>query len=225
MEKLFESLFTDGIAFYEYFIVIAISIVLGFLISFVSKYKSKSSRMFYLANIILPMIVSIVIMFVNGNLGLGVAVAGAFSLVRFRSANGNAKEITIIFISMAIGLGLGTGYIAYTVIFTVIASLIIFIFERFDLFKEKDTNEKILKVTIPEVLDFDGAFNDILNTYTTNSVLLKTKTSNMGSLYILTYKISFKENVNEKSFLDELRTRNGNLEIQLSKVEDEVYAL
>ncbi len=158
-----------------------------------------------------------VIMLVNGNLGTGVAVMGAFSLIRFRSIPGTAKEINSIFLAMALGLATGTGYIAAAGVFIVIVGGIYILYNSISFGEQKQT-EKELKITIPEGLDYTGIFDDLFARYTTKSELTKVKTSNMGSLYKLEYHIRLKDPAQEKKLLDELRCRNGNLEISLGKV-------
>ena len=223
MENLFESVFkqsdgTTSVTIPMFFLVIGVAIAMGVIISLFAYYKGKSSKSFYIANSLLPMAVAMVIMLVNGNIGVGVAVAGAFGLVRFRSAQGSAKEIAVIFISMAIGLGLGVGYVAYSVLFGIIAGVALIILGYVKLWDKKSNEEKTLKITIPENIDYQNVFDDIFEKYTKKYDLLKTKSSNMGSLFILTYEIILKDKSAEKKFLDEIRCRNGNLEIQLSRV-------
>lgn len=223
MENLFESVFkqsdgTTSVTIPMFFLVIGVAIAMGVIISLFAYYKGKSSKSFYIANSLLPMAVAMVIMLVNGNIGVGVAVAGAFGLVRFRSAQGSAKEIAVIFISMAIGLGLGVGYVAYSVLFGIIAGVALIILGYVKLWDKKSDEEKTLKITIPENIDYQNVFDDIFEKYTKKYDLLKTKSSNMGSLFILTYEIILKDKSAEKKFLDEIRCRNGNLEIQLSRV-------
>lgn len=223
MENLFESVFkqsdgTTSVTIPMFFLVIAVAIAMGVIISLFAYYKGKSSKSFYIANSLLPMAVAMVIMLVNGNIGVGVAVAGAFGLVRFRSAQGSAKEIAVIFISMAIGLGLGVGYVAYSVLFGIIAGVVLIILGYVKIWDKKSDDEKTLKITIPENIDYQSVFDDIFEKYTKKYDLLKTKSSNMGSLFILTYEIILKDKSAEKKFLDEIRCRNGNLEIQLSRV-------
>jgi hypothetical protein len=223
MENLFESVFkqSDGttkVTIPMFFLVLGISLLMGIIISIIAKYKGKSTKSFYVANAILPAAVAMVIMLVNGNIGVGVAIAGAFGLVRFRSAQGSAREIAIIFISMAIGLAMGVGYVAYGVIFGIISGLALIGFSYIKVWDKKNNEEKMLKITIPENIDYQTVFDDIFEKYTKNYTLTKAKSTNMGSLFILTYEISLKDKNSEKKFVDELRCRNGNLEIQLSRI-------
>ena len=162
--------------------------------------------------LLIPVIVQMVIMLVNDNVGAGVAVMGAFSLVRFRSAPGSAKEIVSIFLAMATGLATAKGYIALAAVFVIVISLIMII-STYVRFKEKDDLVRELKITIPEDLNYAHEFDDLFDTYTKRSKLLNVKTTNMGSLYKLSYEVELKSEDNVQSFIDDLRTRNGNLEI------------
>lgn len=199
-----------------FIICTAVSLILGIGTAFLSMFKAKCSQSFAITLAILPTIVQIVIMLVNGNIGAGVAVAGAFSLVRFRSVPGTAKEIGSIFLAMAIGLATGMGYVALAAIsFVTIAA--VWILLTVVHFGQCDASERVLKITIPENLDYDGLFDDVFNTYLKNFSLDKVKTSNMGTLYELQYLITLKGDRVPKAFLDELRCRNGNLNIVCCK--------
>ena len=158
------------------------------------------------------MMVMMLIMFVSGNIGVGIGVAGAFSLIKFRSAQGSAKELCYLFLSTAIGLACGTGYIGIAVIFTVImlAILILLTISRFG---EAGDRERTLRITIPESLNYTEVFDDLFEKYTDKCDLLKVRTTNMGSLFRLQYRLSLKDASKEKEFIDELRIRNGNLDI------------
>lgn len=174
---------------------------------------------------LLPAVVCVVIMMVNGNIGTGIAVAGAFSLVRFRSIPGNAKEISTIFIAMGAGLIAGVGYLGYAVLFTIIvcAAMIILNVTKFGQMKEN--NELVLRITIPESLNYIHTFDDIMEKYTAKSELVSVKSTNMGSMFKLQYNIILVDTDKEKEFIDALRTRNGNLEIAISKQEANVNEL
>ncbi|MGN0601825.1 MAG: DUF4956 domain-containing protein [Oscillospiraceae bacterium] len=202
----------------------AASLVLGLIISLVFRYKNKASKSFLITLAMLPAIVQMVIMLVNGNLGTGVAVMGAFSLVRFRSAPGNAKDICSIFLAMATGIATGTGNIFIAAVFTVILCAVNIAYNFIPFIKDKN-EEKLLKITIPENLDYSGVFDDLFDKYTKKSELIQVKTTNMGSLFKLDYNIIFKDLVNEKEFLDELRCRNGNLEISCGRPVSEIEQL
>lgn len=218
---MFESIFSDGtVTTVSFFIVLGVALVAGLIYAFLTSYKSKSSKSFFICTTLLPMAVAAVIAIVNGNLGIGVAIAGAFGLVRFRSAPGTAKEIAIIFIAMAAGLAFGTGYLAYGAIFLLGSGIILFIFNRVMLkTKSSKSKEKIINVTIPESLDYTTVFDDIFTEYTTSNELEKVKSVNMGSMFKLTYHVTLKTLENEKAMIDAIRTRNGNLEIQCSRAD------
>lgn len=199
-----------------FLICTAVSLVLGLLTAALCMYKNRSSQSFVLALAVLPTVVQVVIMLVNGNIGAGVAVAGAFSLVRFRSASGSAREISLIFLSMAIGLATGMGYVVLAGLFFVILAAFLLALQslRFGAGRE---NVRELKITIGEDLDYDGLFDDLFQKYTTSAELERVKTTNMGTLYELRYNIVLRDEHNTKAFLDELRCRNGNLNIVCGK--------
>ena len=202
-----------------FLICTAVSIVLGILTALVYMFRNRCSQSFAITLAVLPAIVQVVIMLVNGNIGAGVAVAGAFSLVRFRSAPGTAKEIGAIFLAMAIGLATGMGYVTLAVLFFVIIGTFMLLLNLVK-FGDGDRAERSLKITIPENLDYDGIFDDLFTQYTERATLEKVKTSNMGTLYELQYSIVLKSKEIPKAFIDELRTRNGNLNITCSKVSE-----
>ena len=193
-----------------------VSCILGYFISIIYKYKNSYSKSLVITLALLPMIVQTVITLVNGNLGTGVAVMGAFSLIRFRSAPGGAKEITAIFMAMAVGLAVGTGYYLLAFVFVLLIGTANIVYEKLDIGKSKE-NEKLLKITIPEDLDYETLFDDILSEYLNSWELIQVKTTDMGSLFKLSYQVCFKDNMSSKAFIDELRCRNGNLEIALSR--------
>ncbi|MBO4374398.1 MAG: DUF4956 domain-containing protein [Lachnospiraceae bacterium] len=195
------------------------SLVLGLVIALVFMKNSNCSKSYLITLVLMPMLVEAVIMMVNGNLGTAVGVMGAFSLVRFRSMPGTSREIMGIFLAMAVGVATGTGYIGYAAAFTLIACLVLLILETKG-FGNTDSAEKELKITIPESLDYTGVFDDIFNKYTGKSELMKVKTTNMGSMYDLSYRIRLLDAKKEKEFIDELRTRNGNLGIMCGRISE-----
>ncbi|MBQ9721450.1 MAG: DUF4956 domain-containing protein [Oscillospiraceae bacterium] len=199
-----------------FFLCTAVSLILGLGAAALSMYKNKYSQSFVLTLAMLPAIVQLIIMLVNGNIGVGVAVAGTFGLVRFRSANGTAKEIGSIFLVMAIGLATGMGYLALAAVFFAIMAVFTLILTTLN-FGAGAAGERELRVTIPENLDYDGLFDDLFQKYTRSSELERVKTTNMGTLYELSYKIVLKNAYSTKAFLDELRERNGNLTIVCGK--------
>ena len=199
-----------------FLICTAVSLTLGIGTALVGMFKAKCSQSFAITIAILPAVVQMVIMLVNGNIGAGVAVAGAFGLVRFRSAPGTAKEIGVIFLAMAIGLATGMGYVALAAIFFVIIAAAMIILTSVS-FGAKDSSERTLKITIPENLDYDGLFDDLFEKYTKEHSLEKVKTSNMGTLYELNYRVVLKTAQIPKEFIDEIRCRNGNLNVICGK--------
>ena len=195
----------------------AASVALGIGVALSYMYKNTYSKNFVVTLTLLPAMVQLVIMIVNGNLGAGVAVMGAFSLVRFRSIPGSAKEISSIFFAMAIGLATGMGYLMVAFLFLLIIGFMTFFLNTIH-FGEQKRIEKELRITIPENLDYVGLFDDVFQSYTKRADLIRVKTTNMGSLYELTYRILLKGNDLEKAFIDELRCRNGNLNIICGRV-------
>ena len=193
------------------------SILAGFAISYIYMYTGKYTKNFSIALVILPVLIQVVIMLVNGNLGTSVAVLGAFSLVRFRSVPGSSKEICSIFFAMAIGLATGMGYLTFALLATVMVGLIFVILYKTS-FGEVKQDEKELRITIPENLDYTEIFDDLFETYTSEYTLDKVKTTNLGSMYELHYHIILKDQTKEKNFIDDLRCRNGNLTIICSRV-------
>jgi uncharacterized membrane protein YhiD involved in acid resistance len=190
----------------------AVSLVLGVGTAFIFMFRNTYSKGFVVTLALLPSIVSLVIMMVNGNIGAGVAVAGAFSLVRFRSIPGGAKEICSIFFAMALGLTVGMGYVAAAALFFVIIGAVMLLLSVIS-FGEQRGSERELKITIPENLDYEGLFDDIFQKYTKNVELIRAKTTNLGTLYELHYHITLCGQSISKDFLDALRCRNGNLNI------------
>ena len=191
------------------------SLLLGAMIAFVFSRGEKTSKSFSLTLILLPAIVQMVIMLVNGDVGTGVAVMGAFGLVRFRSAPGSAKEICAIFLAMAAGLACGTQHLTVAFAFTLFICIVSFVISAVS--KTTASGEKCLKIVIPESLDYGTVFNDIMKKYTERCELDEVKTTNMGSLFKLSYTIVLKDASQEKAMIDEIRERNGNLEISCGR--------
>lgn len=207
-----------GITMESFFLCIGVALVIGFLLALTYRKKSKSSPGFLVTLAILPAVVAMIILMVNGNLGAGVAVAGTFSLVRFRSVPGTAKEICALFIAMAAGLAAGMGYLLFAVLFTIVLSLVnLFYNSKIMGSFYGGTQERQLRITIPEDLDYTDIFDDIFEKSLKTHELAEVKTTNMGSLFRLTYHVTLKDGVAEKKMLDELRVRNGNLEISFSR--------
>ena len=152
---------------------------------------------------------------INGNLGTSIAILGAFSLIRFRSIQGQAKDLLSIFFAMMVGLACGMGHILFAVVITIIAVIAILFFSYTN-FLEPNQNQRVLKIVIPEDLDYEEIFDEIFEKYTSRAKLVRMKTMNMGSLYKLTYDVTIKNNIKEKEFLDEIRVKNCNLKVLLS---------
>lgn len=217
---MISSLFTlTSAELIEFLSSAAVSLILGVVIAAFHTYKNTYSKNFIITLAILPVIVQAVIMVVNGNIGTGVAVMGAFSLVRFRSVPGNSREIASVFLAMAAGLAAGTGELTLAILLTVVVEAMVILMVCFA-GGSGSMASRILKVTIPENLDYQGIFDDVFSEYTSFSKLSKVKTVNMGSLYELNYDITLKDEKKEKSMLDEIRMRNGNLTVVCGRVPD-----
>jgi len=200
--------------------------VIGIIMALAYMYRTRYTKSFVVTLALLPAVVCVVIMMVNGNVGTGVAVAGAFSLVRFRSVPGTAKEIGTLFLAMGAGLIAGMGYIGYAFLFTVILCAIFMLYNRLDFGAKKNAAVyKTMQITIPEDLDYSGIFDDIFAEHTTSCELMRVKTTNMGSMFKLTYNITLRDASREKEMIDKIRCRNGNLEISVSKQDTTVAEL
>lgn len=217
---------TQIISVTDFLLCIGCSLLIGVILAFGYTYKSRYTKSFIVTLILLPTVVSVVIMMVNGNIGTGVAVAGAFSLVRFRSVPGTAKEIVMLFLAMGSGLICGMGYLGYALLFSVIMMALTILNNHLDFGVKKNTAVyKTLNVTIPEDLDYSDVFKTILDKYTSSHELIRVKTTNMGSMFRLTYNIVLRNPDKEKEMIDDLRCRNGNLEISVSKQENSAAEL
>lgn len=230
LEKIFTGLFESGtaqnISLAPFVICLVSSLVIGTFMALAYKHKSRCSQSFVITLAIIPAAVAMVIMLVNGNVGAGVAVAGAFGLVRFRSVPGTAKEIGAIFTAMGAGLACGMGYIGYAALFAVIVCAATLLYEVTGFGTNKNgEKQKRLNVTIPEDLDYTSIFDDLFEKYTNAHKLVTVKTTNMGSLFKLTYDIELKSTEQEKQFIDEIRCRNGNLEINITEQQNVVCEL
>ena len=211
---MFESILSSSLTITSCLVCFVVSIVLGFIIAVVHNINKNSNKNFLVTLILLPLIVNVIIMMVNGNLGTSVAILGAFSLIRFRSTPGSSKDLLSIFLAMAVGLSTGMGQIYFALMFTFIACGLIVLLEKTNILS--GYNSKILKIVVPEDLDYEGIFDDVFNKYTDKSELLKSKTINMGSLYELEYRIVIKNGIKEKNLIDDIRIKNGNLKVMLS---------
>jgi hypothetical protein len=219
LESTFASLYnaSTGITLQTFLICVGAALVLGAVMAVVYCFRTVHSASFTVTLALLPATVAVVIMMVNGNLGAGVAVAGAFSLVRFRSTPGTAKEISAIFIAMAVGLACGMGYPGFALIFAGIMCAMTLLYALTNFGGQRHASlSRVLRITVPEDLDYPTVFDDLLEKYTTKANLTGIKTTNLGSLNRLTYELVLRKSGTEKQFIDELRCRNGNLEISMS---------
>ena len=203
-------------------IIIGASIILGLIISISYMKTSKEEVVtsgFAVTLIMLPAIISIIILLVGNNVARAFSLAGAFSIIRFRSEPKDPKDISYIFFTLAVGLSAGMGYVGYAVLFTIILCLIMFIL-KFINYGEADKSFFELRITIPENLNYENVFDDVLKKYTSSWMFKKVKTKEFGSLFEINYTVVMK-NENQKKFIDELRCRNGNLGVVLSVPQEE----
>ena len=200
----------------DFIICSAVSLVLGLLLALVHMYKNDYSKNMIIMLVVLPFAVQVMLMLVKGSFGTSIAVMGAFSLVRFRSATGNAREIMSILCGVTVGLAMSLGYVAIAAITFVMISLIVIVLTTLN-FGVKRNSDRTLKITIPEDLDYEGVFDDIFDKFTSKCEVLRVRTTNMGSLYELTYDIVLKKGVSEKEFIDTIRCRNGNLTVMCGR--------
>ncbi len=219
LDKLFQPIFENGFTAGGYLICTLASLLLGAAVAWAAVRKSAYTKGFVLTLVLIPAVVQTVIMLVNGSVGMGIAVAGAFSLVRFRSVPGTAREIAALFSALGIGLATATGYIGIAVLFalTVCAVMVVISVIRFP--NEKG-EQRELKITVPESLNCSGAFTDIFEKYTESAKLVSVKTTSMGSLFKLHYRVVMKKCGEEQNLINELRCRNGNLEIAVGVAEE-----
>ena len=224
LDKIFKGIFDSDtmqvVSVSDFMLCVGVALLAGLIIALGYMRKTKYTKSFVVTLAILPAVVCVVIMMVNGNVGAGVAVAGAFSLVRFRSVPGTAKEIGTIFLAMGAGLIAGMGYLGFSMLFTVIMSLVVMVYNSFGFGAERNMSKyKTIKITIPEDLDYTGVFEDIFSEYATRQELVQVKTTNMGSMFKLTYDVVLKDLSKEKEMIDDIRCRNGNLEVLVSRQE------
>ena len=217
---LFANIFTPGnFSFDQFLLCLATALVAGLIISLMDTLRGNThSKSFVVTVALIPSIVCVILLAVGNNIGAGIAVAGAFSLVRFRSIPGTAEEIGFIFLAMATGLLIGIGYLAYAIIFALVVGGIYVGLASLKYgsaeFKE---NVQILKVTIPENLEYNSQIETVVDEYTSFNELINMRSVNMGSMFRLTYRVILKDKTAQKRFIDALRVRNGNLEISISR--------
>lgn len=215
MESIFQGNTSETISFTDFLICTGVSLLLGIIIAAIHMVRNNHTRSFVITLALVPAIVQMIIMLVNGNVGTGIAVMGTFSLIRFRSAQGTAREIGSIFLAMAVGLAMGTGHIGLACLAALILGGISLLLELLH-FGETSRKEMRLRITIPESLDYTQVFDEVFEKYLSKWNLVQVKTTNLGSLFKLEYQIVLKDNKLEKEMLDDLRCRNGNLEILCS---------
>lgn len=213
---MFSSILTNGdLTISSVLLCSGVSLILGVFIALVHKWTSTYSKNFLITLAVLPVLVETIIFMTSGNLGTSFAIAGAFSLIRFRTLPGTSKEIMSVFYAMTIGLAVGMGQVLFATIITILVGLMIIILSK-SKFGENSNVGKILKVTMPEDMDYETVFDEIFNKYLNNYKLESVKTVNMGSLFELTYMVNSKNGISEKKFIDEIRIKNGNLKVSLS---------
>ena len=221
LDNIFKGIFdtdlTKVISVTDFLMCVGVSLALGLILTLCYTVKTRYTKSFAVTLALLPAVVCVVIMMVNGNVGAGVAVAGAFSLVRFRSVPGTAKEICALFLAMGAGLIAGMGYLGFAALFTSVMCLMLLLYNSLEpVAKRNAAAYRELTVVIPEDLNYTGVFDDIFKTYTTEHTLIRVKTTNMGSMFKLTYHVTLRDAAQEKEMIDKLRCRNGNLEISAS---------
>ena len=213
---MFNTILTETLTPMTFGICLGTAFILGLIVSLIHGRTSRANKDFLTTLAVLPTLVAMAILLVNGNLGTGVATVGVFSLVRFRSIPGNARSIMSVFFAMAIGLAVGTGYIAFATIFTIVIGLIILVLDKLN-FGAGNMMEKKLTILVPEDMDYTTMFDEIFAKYTTAHELEMSKTTNMGSLFELVYNVRLKNDINEKNLIDDIRVKNGNLKVMLSQ--------
>lgn len=213
---MINSIITTPITIPQFLVCLGTALVLGILSSLIFSFRNRHSSSWKLSVALLPAIVTLIIMMVNGNIGAGLAVAGAFALVRFRSSQGNAREITALFLSVAMGLACGMGYLIVAVIFFLVMDSTVLVLTLIR-FGENESALRQLKIVIPESLDYDELFDDLFRKYTERAELIRVKTTNMGTLYELRYELVPKPGISSKAFIDEIRCRNGNLNVSYGR--------
>ena len=223
---IFDTAMTDVIGIGDFLLCLGCALAAGLLLALGYLYRSRSTKSFVITLALLPAVVCVVIMMVNGNVGTGVAVAGAFSLVRFRSVPGTAREISMLFLAMGAGLIAGMGYLGYSLLFAALLCLVSMVYVRLDFgTSRKAALCKTVQITVPEDLNYTQALEEVLQEFTRSYELVRVRTTNMGSLFRLTYDVVLLQPGREKEMIDALRCRNGNLEITVSRPESGVAEL
>lgn len=222
---MFNSIFADGaLTAADVLPALGLALLLGFAIALYYTKKNSATRSFAYTLALLPLITATVIMAVNGSLGAGIAVAGSFSLIRFRSAQGSGQEILALFLAAAVGLCLGAGYAAMACLLTLLC-LAFHALLSVCKFGQAAENQRELRITLPENLDDEGLFDDLLNTYFTSCELIRIRTVDMGTAYQLIYRGTLRDAGNARRLLDKVRERNGNLPVSMGKVTDDRHEM
>ena len=213
---MFDSIYSATVTPAQFFTMAAAALISGFLYSWIMSFRVRSTKRFFIVSALIPFVVSAVITFVSGNIGAGVAIGGAFGLIRFRSAPGSADEIAAILVAMGAGIAFGMGYIAYGVIILLAMAVLFLLLSQVHFFEHSGmTEDRLLRITVPETLEYSGAFDGAFDRYLKKAEPTGVKTTGMGSMFRLSYKIQMRDPAEEKQYIDELRTRNGNLEISI----------
>ncbi|MCF0142534.1 MAG: DUF4956 domain-containing protein [Parasporobacterium sp.] len=216
---MLNSVITTPITFTGLILVLLVSLALGILTALVFSFRSRVSSSLGITLAILPVAMSVVVILINGNLGIAVAVAGGFTLVRFRSIAGTGKEISAVFTVMALGVVCGMGYLGIAAIFFAVVAIVTLVLTALKFGERR--KEKLLKITIPEDYDYTGLFDEVFSKYNIKASIEKIKTTNMGSLIDVTYKVVLPGDTLTKEMLDDLRAKNANLGIMLGNIESE----
>lgn len=217
---MFESIIGAQITLETFLICTAVSLVLGLGLALLARIKNRTTKSFALCLALLPAVVEVVIMLVNGNIGAGLGVAGAFSLVRFRSAQGTARDIALLFFSVALGLTTGMGYVLLAVLFFCIVGAFLAALTLTG-FAASEDRDRLLRVQIPESMEFDGLLDDLLAQYADKADLISVKSTNLGTIYELQYELRLKTSKVPKELLDGIRCRNGNLNVICNRIPEE----
>ena len=213
---MFDSIYSLTVTPQQFFLMAAVSLLSGFVYSWILSFGVRSTNRFFTVSALIPFVVGAVITFVNGNIGAGVAIGGAFGLIRFRSAQGTSDEIACLLVAMGSGIAFGMGYIAYGTVILLSMALMLLMLGSVNVFEHTRMGEdKLLRITVPETLEYSGAFDEAFGRYLKKAQNVGVKTTGMGSMFRLSYRIRMKDPKEEKAFIDELRIRNGNLEISI----------
>lgn len=214
---MFDSIYTTSVTASKFFLMAGVALGSGLLFAWILSFRIRAQSRFFLVSALIPFVVAFVITFVKGNIGAGVALGGGcFGLIRFRSAQGTADELIAVLIAMASGVAFGMGYLGYGVVALLGLAVLWFVFSSFDLFRHKSMGaDQLLRITIPESLEYNGVFDETFARFLRQVEPVGVKTTGMGAMFRLSYRVQLKDAAQEKPFIDELRTRNGNLEISL----------